>query len=106
MLDGLRKLYDRLHLEVHETKTAVARASGRKFLGYALWRAAGGEVKRAVAAKAIDTFKQRIRQITRRTCGRNLSEVAEELRRYMPGWKAYFRLAQTPQAFRLDRQGQ
>jgi len=60
----------------------------------------GGEIKRAVAAQALDTFKRRIRQITRRTCGRNLSEVAEELRRYLPGWKAYFRLAQTPRVFR------
>lgn len=100
VLDGLRKLYDRLHLKVNEAKTAVARATGRKFLGYALWRAAGGEVKRSVAAKAIDTFKQRIRQITRRTCGRSLDEVAQELRRYLPGWKAYFQLAQTPGAFR------
>ncbi len=107
VLDGLRKLYDRLHLKVNEAKTAVARAIGRKFLGFALWRAAGGEVKRAVATKAIDTFKQRIRQITRRTCGRSLTEVAQELRCYMPGWKAYFQLAQTPQVFRgLDRQGQ
>lgn len=100
VLAGLQKLYDRLHLKVNEAKTAVARATGRKFLGYALWRAAGGEVKRSVAAKAIDTFKQRIRQITRRTGGRSLSEVAEELRGYVPGWKAYFRLAQTPRVFR------
>jgi hypothetical protein len=26
--------------------------------------------------------------------------VAEELRRYVPGWKAYFKLAQTPKVFR------
>lgn len=100
VLDGLRKLYDRLHLKVNEAKTAVASAYGRKFLGYCLWRAAGNVVKRAVAGKALDTLKQRIRQITRRTRGRNLSEVAEELRRYLPGWKAYFRLAQTPRRFR------
>lgn len=100
VLEGLRKLYTRLHLKVNEAKTAVAGAYGRKFLGYCLRRSAGGEVKRAVAGKALDTFKQRIRQITRRTCGRNLSEVAEELRRYLPGWKAYFRLAQTPRIFR------
>ncbi len=42
VLGGLRKLYERLHLKVNETKTAVARATGRKFLGYALWRTAGG----------------------------------------------------------------
>lgn len=100
VLEGLRKLYARLHLKVNETKTAVARATGRKFLGYRLWRSAGGEVKRAVAGKALDTYKARIRQITRRTCGRSLAEVAEELRRYVPGWKGYFRLAQTPRVFR------
>ena len=32
--------------------------------------------------------------------GRSLPEVAERLRAYMPGWKAYFRLAQTPNVFR------
>jgi RNA-directed DNA polymerase len=100
VLKGLRKLYTRLHLKVNGAKTAVAGAYGRKFLGYCLWQSAGGEVKRAVADKALDTFRRRIRQITRRTGGRNLADVAEELRRYLPGWKAYFRLAQTPRVFR------
>ena len=100
VLEGLRKLYTRLHLKVNEAKTAVDGAYGRKFLGYCLWRSAGGEVKRAVADKALDALKERIRQITRRTCGRSLSEVVEDLRRYLPGWKAYFRLAQTPRVFR------
>ena len=63
-------------------------------------RQPGGVVKRAVARKALDTFKRRIRQITRRSGGRSLSEVTEQLRLYMPGWKAYFQLAQTPGIFR------
>ena len=104
VLAGLRKLYDRLDLKVNEAKSAVARAFGRKFLGYSLWVAPGRVVKRAVARKALDTCKQRIRQITRRSSGRSLSEVAEQLRLYMPGWKAYFQLAQTPGIFRqLDQ---
>ncbi|WP_075258175.1 group II intron reverse transcriptase/maturase [Herbaspirillum camelliae] len=100
VLEGLRKLYGRLHLKVNEAKTAVARATGRKFLGYALWQGRDGQIKCAVAGKAMKTFKQRIRELTRRTCGRSLSEVAERLRTYMPGWKAYFQLAQTPRVFR------
>ena len=100
VLNGLRKHYDRLHLKVNETKTAIASAFGRKFLGYCLWRSAGDGVKYAVAGTAKAAFKRRIRQITRRTCGRSLNEVAEELRRYVPGWKAYFKLAQTPKIFR------
>jgi RNA-directed DNA polymerase len=100
VLNGLRKLYDRLHLKVNEAKSAVASAYGRAFLGYELWYSAGDMVKRGVAYKAMLTFKRRIRQITRRSCGRNLNEVAEELRRYVPGWKAYFKRAQTPRVFR------
>jgi group II intron reverse transcriptase/maturase len=100
VLAGLTKLYERLHLKVNEVKTAVAPATGRKFLGYELWCSAGDRIKCAVARKALATFRQRIRQLTRRSGGRNLSEIAERLRAYMPGWKAYFQLAQTPKVFR------
>jgi RNA-directed DNA polymerase len=100
VLDGLRTLYDRLHLKVNEVKTAVAQATGRKFLGYELWRSAGDRIKCAVASKALETFRQRIRELTRRSGGRSLSESVERLRAYMPGWKAYFQLAQTPVVFR------
>ena len=104
VLAGLRKLYDRLHLKVNDAKTAVAPVSRRKFLGYAFWYGPGGQVKCKVAYPALETFKQRIRWLTRRSGGRNLSEIAERLRAYMPGWKAYFQLAQTPKVFReLDK---
>ena len=75
-------------------------ALGRKFLGYALWVAKGGEVKCAVAHKAQADFKARIRQLTRRSGGRGISQVLEKLRPYLLGWKAYFGLAQTPKVWR------
>ena len=100
VLASLRRLYNRPHLKVNEAKSAVAPASGRKFLGYAFWYGPGGQVKCKVAGKALETFKHRIRQITRRSCGRSLPEVAEHLRSYLPGWKRYFQLAQTPKVFR------
>ena len=92
----LRRLYDRLRLKVNETKSAVASVFGRKFLGYSLWVAAGGVVKRKVAAKPLLAFKHRIRALTRRSGGRSMPEVVERLRPYVLGWRAYFRLAQTP----------
>jgi hypothetical protein len=49
-----------------------------------------------VASKAVATFKQRVRELTRRSCGRSLNEVVKQLRVYVLGWKAYFRLADTP----------
>ncbi len=100
VLRGMRKTYARLHLKVNESKTAVTSAFGRKFLGFSLWLTKSGKVIRVVADSALKAYKRRIRQITRRNGGRSLSEVAEELRRYVPGWKAYFRLAQTPTTFR------
>ena len=60
----------------------------------------GETVKISVASKAIATFKQRIREITRRAGGRGMVQIAEQLGRYLPGWKGYFRLAQTPTTFR------
>lgn len=100
VLEGLCRLYDRLHLKGNETKTAIAPATGGKFLGYELWRSAGDRIKCAVARKALEAFKQRIREMTRRLGGRSLPEGAERLRTYMPGWKTYFQLAQTPKVFR------
>lgn len=96
----LRRLYDKLHLTINASKSAVASAFGRKFLGYSLWAAPKGEIKRKVSAKALATFKQRIRQLTRRSGGRSMTELIEPLRRYMLGWKAYFGLAQTPRIWR------
>lgn len=96
----LKRLYDKLHLKINESKSAVASAFGRKFLGYSLWAAPKGEVRRAVSVKARETYKQRIRQLTRRSGGRSMTELVEPLRRYMLGWKAYFGLAQTPGVWR------
>ncbi len=96
----LRRLYDKLHLKINESKSAVASAFGRKFLGYSLWAAPKGAVRRAVSATARERFKQRIRQLTRRSGGRSMTELVEPLRRYVLGWKAYFGLAQTPRVWR------
>lgn len=96
----LKRRYDRLHLKINESKSAVASALGRKFLGYALWETPGGEVRCVVSEKALETFKQRIREITRRSCGRSIETVVEKLRSYVLGWKAYFNLAQTPRRWK------
>lgn len=100
VLQGLRDCYTRLALKVNEGKTAVGPVWGRKFLGYCLMASPQGEVKRAVATQALDTLRDRIRQLTSRTRGRSLQQMAVDLRSYVPGWKAYFRLAQTPSVMR------
>ena len=91
----LRRCYAKLRLKVNKAKSAVASVKGRKFLGYSFWFAKDG-VKRKVADKALARLKQRVRELTRRSGGRGMAQVIERLRPYLLGWKAYFRLAQTP----------
>jgi RNA-directed DNA polymerase len=99
VLQALRGCYARLALKVNESKTAVAEVWGRKFLGYCLYATSAGEVKRAVSNQAMHKLRERIRELTRRQ-GRSLEQIAGDLRGYVPGWKAYFRLAQTPKVMR------
>ena len=82
----LRRCNDKLHLRINESKCAVACVFGRKFLGYALWQAGYGEVRRGVSEKALAAFRQRVRHLTRRNGGRSMAEVGERLRRYLLGW--------------------
>ena len=98
-METLRRLYATLHLRINPNKSAVARAWTRKFLGYSFWVGKGRTIKRRVAPEALDVMKARVRQITSRTGGRSLRAVLEELRSYLTGWKAYFRLAETPGIF-------
>ena len=69
----LKRCYDKLHLKINESKSAVASVFGRKFLGYALWLAPNDEVRRGLSKKALDTFKQRVRQHTRRSGGHSMA---------------------------------
>ena len=100
VMAGLRRCYGKLSLRINEAKSAVAKVWGRKFLGYCFWAASKGGVRRAVAREAVLRYQLRIRQITRRLTGRSIEQIAAALRAYMPGWKAYFRLAQTPRVWR------
>jgi len=96
----LRRLYGKLHLTVNETKSAVASVFGRKFLSYTFRRAPNGVIKRGIADKAVKAFKADIRELTRRVTGRSVEAVVQDLRPYILGWKAYFRLVQNPTLWR------
>ena len=99
VLRQLKRCYAKLRLKVNESKTAVAAVRGRKFLGYCLYVTGRGEVKRAVSDEAMDKLRDRLRGLAGRSRGRSLEQVAVDLRGDVPGWKAYFRLAQTPRVF-------
>jgi RNA-directed DNA polymerase len=90
-----RFITQELKLKVNEAKSAVARPQERKFLGFSF--TAGPEVKRVIAPKALDRFKQRIRDITQRAKGVSMKTTMEELAPYMRGWRGYFGFCETPE---------
>lgn len=100
VMEGLKAfLSHKLKLKVNESKSAVARPSERKFLGFSfvIWK---GEVRRRIAPKAILRFKERVRVLTRRTRGVGIERMIEELGRYLTGWRGYFGFCETPSAMR------
>ena len=99
VMTSLRKLFVKLKLRVNETKSKVTRATKSRFLGFSFWIAAGRTIRRRVAPQAIVRMKQRVRELTRRSAGRSLAQMCKPLGTYLSGWKAYFRLADTPRAF-------
>ena len=90
-----RFISQKLKLKVNEAKSAVARPQERKFLGFSF--SAGPEVKRVIAPKALDRFKQRIREITIRAKGVSMKTTMAELAPYMRGWRGYFGFCETPE---------
>jgi RNA-directed DNA polymerase len=90
-----RFISQKLKLKVNETKSAVARPQERKFLGFSF--NAGPEVKRVIAPKALDRFKARIRESTRRAKGVSIETTIAELAPYLRGWRGYFGFCETPE---------
>jgi RNA-directed DNA polymerase len=95
VMEGVKRFLTRkLRLKVNESKSAVARPKDRKFLGFSF--TSGEVVKRRIAPKAILRFKERIRELTRRTRGISIERMIEELRGYLIGWRGYFGFCETP----------
>jgi RNA-directed DNA polymerase len=84
----------KLKLKVNSEKSAVARPWARKFLGFSFTRA--GMPKRRIAPKAVDRFKERIRELTCRTRGVSIERMSQDLAAYLRGWIGYFGRCQTP----------
>src|SRR6201998_3949079 len=102
-MGGLTRLLEgKLKLKVNREKSAVARPWERKFLGFSFTN--GAQPKRRIAPKALVRFKERIRELTRRTRGVSIEEMAAELGGYLRGWYAYFGVCETPSVLKeLDQ---
>jgi RNA-directed DNA polymerase len=95
-------LAKRLKLKVNKAKSAVAKPSVRKLLGFSF--TGGREPRRRIAPQAIDRFRTKARELTRRTRGASPEQIVKELSCYLTGWRGYFGFCQTPSVLReLDQ---
>jgi RNA-directed DNA polymerase len=93
VLTGMKQfLARRLRLKVNEQKSAVGKPSERKFLGYSFTN--GTPSRRRIASPAVQRFKERVRELTKR--GRKVQLVITELSRYLRGWAGYYRHTEWP----------
>jgi len=100
VMAGIEKLLaKRLKLKMNKAKSAVAKPSVRKFLGFSF---TGGKEspRRRIAPQAVARFKTKVRELTRRTRGRSLTQIIKELSTYLIGWRGYFGFCQTPSVLR------
>jgi len=93
-----RFLIQRLKLKVNAAKSGVARPWQRKFLGFSFTGAK--EPKRRIAPGALERFRRRVRELTRRTRGVSIEQMVEQLNQYLTGWLGYFGFCQTPSVLR------
>jgi RNA-directed DNA polymerase len=95
VMDSIRRfITQRLKLKVNDKKSAVARPQERKFLGFSFTD--GPVIRRTIAPKAVERFKDRIRDITRQARSVSLDRTMAVLAPYMRGWRGYFGFCQTP----------
>jgi len=97
MASVVRFLEQKLRLKVNHAKSAVARPSERKFLGFRIW---GTKTARLlIHPKSLKRAEDTIRRITKRNRGVSLGHVLEQLRTFTNGWVGYYWVAHTPSVF-------
>jgi RNA-directed DNA polymerase len=87
-------LWDKLRLKVNEAKSSVTRPWETKFLGYSMTVQRQPRLK--VAARSVERFKDKVRQLVRQGRGRNLERfIQKDLNPVVRGWANYYRKATT-----------
>lgn len=96
-----RFITQKLKLKVNQDKSAVDKPSKRKLLGYSFTNEEKPRLR--ISPKSLKLFKERIREITRRSKSKSLRTMVKELMGQVRGWIGYYRYCQTPTVLiRLD----
>ena len=98
MASAKQFLTRRLKLKVNSAKSAVARPSARKFLGFSFTSETAP--RRRIAPQALARFASRVRALTRRMPGVSPDRAIDRLSVYLTGWRGYFGFCQTASVLR------
>jgi RNA-directed DNA polymerase len=108
---GARKAFKRteevleeLGLRLNSKKTRVVSIhQGVDFLGYRLI-AVKGHLNAYISPKVLERFREKVRELTRRTAGVSFPVMVDRLNEYLRGWGEYFKRAQASGVLdRLDQ---
>lgn len=99
VMEGVKQyLGKKLKLKVNPKKSKVGRATRVKFLGFSFYKRKG-EVLIRIADRTKERFMEKMRSLTRRMRSGKLENIIDEINRYVVGWMAYYRVADTPSVF-------
>lgn len=94
-------LTDCLKLQINDAKSACAKPSTRKFLGYSL--TGDRQARLRIAPQSLQRLVARVKELLRQGRGRSLTHTIETLNPVLRGWIGYFQYTQTKNALeKLD----
>ena len=96
VMEGVsRYLEDELELRVNREKSDVIETRRATFLGFQILR---GKIR--VSTKAVNIFKNKVREMSKRNNPLSMHKIIQELNEYLQGWVGYFRVQEFKQIFR------
>jgi RNA-directed DNA polymerase len=89
----------KLRLKVNEGKSKITCPWWMRFLGIS-FTSKRRDTRIRIHSESIDRFKNRVRKLTGRSCGKSIHRIIFELSQFLRGWWNYYRITQTLNGFR------
>lgn len=99
MRNTTRFVENRLKLRVNQDKSTISHPWWRPYLGFS-FISRRDDPRIRIHSKSIKRFKDRVRELTGRSCGLSIHQVIERLNRFTKGWWNYFCHAERAAGFR------
>lgn len=94
-----RFITGKLRLKVNEEKSTVTHPWLMCFLGIS-FTSKRRDTRIRIHSRSIERFKNRVRELTGRSCGKSIHQIIFALNQYLSGWWNYYRITQCMSGFR------